>query len=465
VKRIVFGELNMKGILFFLVCLYVSSAVLQADEEMDKMFNAEQITKEEVALKKERVSVAANIASSKCNLYCNAPAKVNKCTLYPPLNKVRKCALLYAKARSAGRVHEQYAYEVKQGKCEKNAKRVEVMGEKIMLAIPMPNNKKSICGNYLKCLRSYVSSLPTTNILIGLKNFSDDGSLHVKQKYLEIEAFCSNDTYTITLTRVKNITQNNLNQGLKATEPERIWLKEVSKRVIFINRKRGTIKNVPLVRENYSVRTGYRQAYDDINCKVYLEALEKKEDRDLNRAVVRVASSTPNKRFNGKTRLIFDIMDVEPMIEMDWYNFAHYDPTFSKKGTYVKTNIVSKRLFGDPEWYEKMRYVVKKAGEAHIDTRCSIEDAKEFARGYWTDSVGYKLSYDYDINIRPATMSEIKQARDFLKNMKYRLKDRRLYKTLNSTKGIYEWIKNEKNKKNQEKLKKKMDKEIDLFTD
>ena len=49
--------------------------------------------------------------------------------------------------------------------------------------------------------------------------------------------------------------------------------------------------------------------------------------------------------------------------------------------------------------------------------------------------------------------------------MKYSLKDRRLYKTVNSTKGIYEWIKSEKNKKNQEKLKKKMGKEMELLTD
>ena len=108
---------------------------------------------------------------------------------------------------------------------------------------------------------------------------------------------------------------------------------------------------------------------------------------------------------------------------------------------------------------------VKKAGEAHIDNRCNIDDAKEFARGYWTDSVGYKLSYDYDINIRPATKSEIRQARHFFKNMKYNLKDRQLYKTINSTKNINEWIKNAKNKEDQEKLKKEMDDDMDLFTD
>ncbi len=49
--------------------------------------------------------------------------------------------------------------------------------------------------------------------------------------------------------------------------------------------------------------------------------------------------------------------------------------------------------------------------------------------------------------------------------MKYNLKDRQLYKTVNNTKHINEWIKSEKNKKNQEKLKKEMDDEIDLFTD
>ena len=277
------------------------------------------------------------------------------------------------------------------------------------------------------------------------------------------ELFCP--YFTVKLTRVKEITDDYTNRGLKATQPARVLLKEVSKRVIFIDPKNGKIKNVPLNSANYSLRTGYRQAYDYKNCKVYLEALDKKEDKDSNRAVVRVASTTPNKIFNEKTRLVFDIMDVEPMIEIDWDYFAHYDPTFSKKGTYIKTEIVSKRLFGDPEWYEKMRYVVKKAGEAHIDTRCSIEDVKEFTRGYWIDMPAYKLSYEYDMNIRPSTNPEIREAKLFLKNMKHRLKDRRLYKTLNSTKGIYEWIKSEKNKKNQEKLKKKMGKEMELLTD
>ena len=440
----------MKKILFLIACLCFYSSISQANKEQSKS-------------QKEKISLQKTLNSSDCDLYCNAAPKVTGCILYPPINKARDCSLLYAKAIDLGRYVERHDFEIEQVKCKENAELAESIGERVMLAKPMPNTKKKICGYYLNCLRSYVNSLPTTNPLID--NLPDHGSFNVKQKYWEIEAFCSNDTYTIELTRVKNIVQNNLNQGLKATEPENIWLKEVSKRVIFINRKKGTIKNVPLNRENYSVRTGYRQAYDDVNCKVYLEPLDKKEDRDLNRAVVRIASTTPNKRFNGKTRLVFDIMDVEPMIEIDWSNFAHYDPTFSKKGTYVKTNIVSKRMFGKEEWYAKMRYVVKKAGEAHIDNRCNIDDAKEFARGYWTDSVGYKLSYDYDINIRPATKSEIRQARQFLKNMKYSLKDRRLYKTLNSTKGIYKWIKSEKNKKNQKKLKKKMGKEIDLLTD
>ena len=276
------------------------------------------------------------------------------------------------------------------------------------------------------------------------------------------ELFCP---YTVKLTRIEDIIQNNLNRGLKATEPELISLKEVSKRVIFIDPKNGKIKNVPLNSANYSLRTGYRQAYDYKNCKVYLEALDKKEDRDLNRAVVRVASTTPNRRFGANTHLIFDIMDVEPMIDIDWHRLSHGTPYFSKKGTYVKTNMVSKRLFGNEEWYEKMRYVVKKAGEHHLDSRCNIQDAKEFTRGYWMDSEGYKLSYDYDMKIRPATKFEIEEARMFLKHMKHNLKDRQLYKTINSTKGIYEWIKSEKNKKNQKKLKKKMGKEIDLLTD
>ena len=443
-----------------MACLCFSSGALQADNVMDESLKSDKEVQDR--LEKQRIDLKKTIDSSKCNSYCNAEPDLNGCKLYPPINRLRECTLFYKKARDVGKFWELNNLEAEQDKCEYKEVEAKLIGEERMLAKPMPNTKKNICGYYLNCLRSYVNALPTIDII---KNTPDDSSLKVKQKYLEIEAFCSNDIYTIKLIRIKNIVQNNLNQGLKATEPERIWLKEVSKRVIFVNRKKGTIRNIPLNRENYSERTGYRQAYDDVNCKVYLEALDKKEDRDLNRAVVRVASTTPNKRFNGKTRLIFDIMDVEPMIDIDWYNFAHYDPTFSKKGTYLKTNIVSKRMFGKQEWYEKIQYVVKKAGEAHLDNRCNIDDAKEFARGYWTDSVGYELSYDYDINIRPATKSEIRQARLFLKNMKHSFKKRQLYKTVNSTRNIEARIKNTKNTKNQEKLKKEMDGEMKLRTD
>ena len=273
------------------------------------------------------------------------------------------------------------------------------------------------------------------------------------------ELFCP---YTIELTRVKDIIKNGINRGLKATSPEITSLKETSKRVIFINPTKGEIKNIPLNSGNYSVRTGYKQAYDYKNCKVYLEALDKKEDKDLNRAVVRVTSSTPNKKFNSNTRLIFEIMDVEPLIDISWYDLSHAYPTFSKKGTYVKTDIASKTIYGDQEKYATMQMVVKRAGEAHIDNKCDIDDAKEFARGYWFDIPGYKLSYEYDMHIRPATKSEIRQARGFLKNMKNSFKDRQLYKTLNNGKIINKW----KNRpENQEKLKKEMDDKMKLRTD
>ncbi len=302
----------------------------------------------------------------------------------------------------------------------------------------------------------------TRSSFLGKKNSTYWGNTNLGE--LKILFQCGT-YYTVKLTRIKDIIKNGINRGLKATSPETISLKEMSKRVIFIDPKKGEIKNVPLNSGNYSARTGYKQAYDYKNCKVYLKALDKKEDRDSNRAVVRVVSTTPNKIFNEKTRLIFDIMDVEPLIEINWDYFAHYDSTFNKKGTYVKTNIPSKTIFGDPEWYEKIRYVVKKAEEMHIDSKCNIEDVKEFARGYWIDMPAYKLSYEYDMNIRPSTKLEIREAKLFLKNMKHRLKDKQLYKTVNSTKNINEWIKNKKNKKNQEKLKKKMDDKIDLLTD
>jgi len=452
----------MKKILFLIACIYFSNGILQADEKMDKMLDDDWIKKSKAEFEKESISILKTIVSSDCDLYCNAVPKITGCKLYPPINKVRECSLLYAKARDAGRVDEQYALEVEQGRCEKNAKLAESIGEKMMLAKPTPNTKKNICGNYLKCLRNYVNALPTINII---KNTPDNGSQRVKKRHLEIEAFCSRNVYTIELTRIKDIVKNGINKGLKATEPELTSLKEVSKRVIFINANRGKIKNIPLKHENHSIRTGYKHAYDYKNCNFYLEVLDKKEDRDANRAVVRVTSSTPNKKFNRKTRLIFEIMDVEPLIDINWYDLAHSDPTFSKKGTYVKTNTLSKRIFGNKEKYAAMRMVVKRAGEAHIDSNCNIDNAKEFARGYWFNMPAYKLSYEYDMNIRPATKSEIRQAIKFLKNMKYSLKDRRLYKTVNSTKGIYEWIKSEKNKKNQEKLKKKMGKEMELLTD
>lgn len=448
----------MKKILFLIACLCFSNEMLQADREMDESLKSDK--KVQTRLAKERVVVGKAIDSSKCDLYCNAAPEVIGCKLYPPINETRECSLLYAKAIHAGKAYERYEFEVEQDRCADNAEAAESIGQKIMLAKPMPNSKKKICGYYLKCLRSYVNSLPTTNPLID--NLPDRGSFKIKEKYLEIEAFCSNNAYTIELTRIKDIIQNGLNRGLKATEPELISLKEVSKRVIFINPKKGEIKNVPLKHENYSVRTGYKQAYDHRNCKVYLEALDKKEDRESNRAVVRVTSSTPNKRFDEKTRLVFEIMDVEPMIDVNWYYLAHNQPIFSKKDTYVKTNTASKRIFGKQEWFAQMREIVKGAEQMHIENRCDIDDLKEFTRGYWWHVPAYKLSYEYDMHVRPSTKSEIRQARSFLKHMKNSFKDRQLYKTLNNGKLIYKW----KNRpKNQKKLKKEMDDEIDLFTD
>ncbi len=451
---------KMKKILFLMIYLCFSALALQADDVMDESLKSDK--KVRAKLEKQRDAVDKSILSYNCDSYCIEAPKVINCKLYPLVNRLRGCSLLYKKAKGLGRVNEGYELEVEQGRCADKAEESEIIGEKIMLAKPTPNTKKNICGYYLNCLRSYIDSLHSTNLIDNIPSY---GSWRVKKRHLEIEAFCSRNVYTIELTRTKDIVKNGLNRGLKATSPEIVSLKEVSKRVIFINAKKGKIKNVPLNSENYSVRTGYKQAYDYKNCKVYLEALDKKEDRDINRAVVRVTSSTPNKSFNTKTRLVFEIMDVEPLIDINWHDLAHSDPTFSKKGTYVKTNTASKTLYGDPEKYAAMQMIVKKAGEAHLDSRCDIDDAKEFARGDWLHMPGYKLSYEYDMNIRPATKSEIRQAIKFLKNMKYSLKDRRLYKTVNSTKGIYELIKSEKNKKNQEKLKKKMGKEINLHTD
>ena len=193
-----------------------------------------------------------------------------------------------------------------------------------------------------------------------------------------------------------------------------------------------------------------------------MKAIDKKEDSELNRAVVRVASSTPNKRFSANTRLIFEIMDVEPMIDMDWYDFLDSDLNINKKGTYVKTNTSSKTIYGDQKKYAAMRAVVKRAGGAHLDTRCNIDDAKEFARGYWWQMPAYKLSYNYDMDIRPATKSEIREAELFLKNMEDNLKDRQLYRTLNNGNLLTDW---KKRPENQEKLKEAMDREMDLYTD
>ena len=95
-----------------------------------------------------------------------------------------------------------------------------------------PKNKEILCGVYLECMSSFIHA-DHTQVSSGLLE------LYEKTKKECIPA------YTIELIRVKEIVKNGINRGLKATAPEVIPLKEISKRVIFINPKKGRIKNVP----------------------------------------------------------------------------------------------------------------------------------------------------------------------------------------------------------------------------
>jgi hypothetical protein len=370
-----------------------------------------------------------NLNEKTCSVLYNSSIRVKKCTLFPDTDKLLKCGEAMRKLFIQHQNDEKYLeYALK---AESKAQKAWDRGAKIMIE-RRPVTKKKRCGYYLDCLTSYVQSLPM---------FAPDGR-HLKyeqskiwQEYSKTLLECADGVYTIT-TGIKKVEEKSPHfkrwMGKNTPRLSRITIKE-SKQVIFIKPRGGEIINVPLSDSASSDRTSQKYAFDAHKCLFELKE-EDEKNKHINIAPVYVFSTDgkgdnqKDIRFTNKTDLNFKISSIEPIIQIKWKDVKSSVPTFHKNGTYIAKNVLlNEQVFHVPK---EVRMLMTErnmiAGRAllnpfqAIDSKelCDIKMAEEFLHGTVIWRQAEKVLYEYDIDFRPATSSERREAKRIMWRMK-----------------------------------------------
>ena len=386
-----------------------------------------------------------------CRVLNATAIRVRRCKLIPDTDALLKCGEYFRSIASKQKQMNQQTDEYKEiaSKSEKRAEEAWDKGEKIMLAKKTPNYEKQICGYYLNCLKTYVESLPM---------FSPDGkllqdeSLGVKKRYNEIRAFCANGVYTVT-TGIRKVEEKSPSfkrwMGKNTPRLSRITIKE-SKQVIFIKPKGGEITNVPLPDSASSDRTSQKYVMNAHKCLYELKE-EDERDKHINTAPVYVFSTDGKGRpqrdmkFTNKTNLNFKISNIEPIIQINWRDVKNFVPTFHKKGTYIAKNVLLKEQAYDfPELRKAMsvdnlivaRSLLNPFKAIDSEELCGITMVPEALHGQLILRNAEKITYEYDIDFRPANRSERRKAHKIIRRMKNwsgsHTEEKRIYDSLNN---------------------------------
>ena len=373
-----------------------------------------------------------NLDEESCGVLYSTSIRVKQCKLYPDTDKLLKCGVVLRK------LAKQQYYKGKGAEYLDNAFKVEAKaqkawdrGGKIMIERE-PITKKDRCGYYLDCLTSYVETLPM---------FAPDGrplkheQFETWQQYDKILLECANGAYTIT-TGIKKVEEKSPHfkrwMGKNTPRLSRITIKE-SKQVIFINPKGGDILNVPFPDSASSERSSQKYIFDSHKCLFELKE-EDEANKHINTAPVYVFSTDAKGRyqrgmkFTNKTNLNFKISSIEPIIQIKWKDVKNFVPTFHNASTYVSKNILlNEQVFHVPK---EIRAVMTEENMIAartllnpfqaIDSKelCGIKMGVEFLRGTVIWRQAEKISYEYDIDFRPANRSERAKANKIVRRMK-----------------------------------------------
>jgi len=367
-----------------------------------------------------------------CGVLYSTSIHVKQCQLYPDTYKLLKCGEVLRKlAKQQDDQGKEAEYLDNAFKAEVKAQKTWDRGGEIMIKRE-PITKKERCGWYLDCLTSYVETLPT---------FAPDGrplkheQFRTWQEYDKILLECANGAYTIT-TGIKKVEEKSPHfkkwMGKNTPRLSRITIKE-SKQVIFINPKGGDILNVPFPDSASSERTSQKYIFDSHKCLFELKE-EDEANKHINTAPVYVFSTDGKDRnqrgmkFTNKTNLNFKISSIEPIIQIKWRDVKNFVPKFHKNGTYIAKNILlNEQVFHVPK---EIRAVMTEENMIAarsllnpfqaIDSKelCDIKMGVEFLHGTVVWRQAEKVSYEYDIDFRPASRLERVKAKKIVRRMK-----------------------------------------------
>ena len=374
-----------------------------------------------------------------CQELATAKITVKRCILQPDTSKLVRCSnFMQKKSKSSKDNEAKERYLHLANLYDKRASKAWDIGTNIMLSKKAPNSKKQICSYYLDCFKKFVEDLPV---------FAPDGrdarveQYKIRQEYGKLQAMCATGAYTIT-TGIRKVTERSPDKRYmgKHANLNNITEKE-SKQVIFINSRSGKITNVPLFDYAESKTTKEKYVFDSHQC-LYSVKKEYEQNKHINPAPVYVFPSDNKGEqrldmpFNKKTELNFKISGVEPIIHISWHKIANYEPKFHKASTYIAKNSLREEISIDSP---KHRAVLKVA--RHLTNKakdlCDIQHAEEFFTGTIELQRSEKISYDYDIDFRPAYKFEIKEAKKIKRRMENwsgsRTINKEIYDSLNNT--------------------------------
>jgi len=396
---------------------------------------------------------------------------VKQCKLTPSLSRYHQCYVAIRKQDGNSLVADNFIDQ---------AKAAENRGEQIMLAKTMPNSKKRICGNYLKCLKTYVELLPRTTPLGIDDTLPYNGSEKIREKYREVANFCANNHYTIKTKLIKfeektadhNGFRNVMGVGVDTSKT----ITQESTQVIVVKPNKGRIINVPLSKYASSKKESDHYVFDQRNCTSHLEKNDDEINKHLNPALVMVDSSSRYKKFTDNTSLLFKIAGVNPVIDIDWGYFLTASPVlddqmtmkhthtsiYSDKSKYIaKNQLLREGTFKPPKALEIMTYGNLMGARKLLAPGVTVSDAEKcdmleidtfFKQAPNLVTVPrHKISYTYEIEIYPSTQSEQKEARSIIRQMGKNRKDpskmSQQEQAFYSLNGVYRTVLKKENKK------------------
>ena len=380
----------------------------------------------------------SEISDSFCKELAVAKIGVKRCILQPDTSKLVRCSnFMQKKAVKSTTETEREKYTHLANVYDKRALEAWDVGTNIMLSKRTPNSRSQICGYYLNCLKKYVEDLP---VFAPNRRDARVNQVKIRDEYGKWQAYCATGAYTIT-TSIRKVTERSPDKRYmgKHANLSNITTKE-SKQVIFINPDSGKITNVPLFDYAESKTTKEKYVFDSYQC-LYSLKHEYEQDKHINPAPVYVFPTNSkgeqkiDMRFNNATELNFKIASVEPIIHLRWYKIKHYEPKFHKASTYIAKNSLAKEISIDSPKHRAVLKVAKHLTNKQKDL-CDIQHAEEFFTGTIALQRSEKISYDYDIDFRPAYKFETRQA----KKIKRQMENWSGGHTIN--KGIYDTLNN-----------------------